>query len=91
MVNVTFKFVETETDEEYTVKAFIFLGSKAPAQNWDRFQEPDEPDEVEIDDIFDSAGKLVNIDTFSDSVIEDMKDKALEVYSDNGPDSPDFV
>ena len=74
---VTFKFL-CENDYEYTVTAMVYFGASAPAQNFDRFQEPDDPDEVEILSIVYESGENFDFDSFSKYDQNRMEEMALE-------------
>jgi hypothetical protein len=74
---VNFTFYASD-DNEYAVRAVITPGSPAPAQNFDRFQEPDDPGEVEITSITDEDGNEIDTDNFSDKDWQRMEEKAFE-------------
>jgi len=92
---VSFHFLSRE-DYEYQITARVTPGHPAPPQNFDRFREPDDPDEVEIIKVLalddDGEGREVSEAVFTDAEIEDIEAKACEEYheSDRDGDYPDF-
>lgn len=86
---VTFDFISS-ADFEYSVTARITPGKAAPAQNFDRFQEPDDSTEVEIIKVVDENGVDIPVRRLEDSTIEEMEAKAIEEWSENGSEYPDF-
>lgn len=74
---VTFQFL-CEKDYEYTVVANVIFGASAPPQNFARFQEPDDPDEVEILSITYESGEQFEFESFSESDQNRMEEMALE-------------
>lgn len=74
---VTFNFL-CENDYEYTVVANVLFGSSAPPQNFARFQEPDDPDEVEILSITYESGEEFDFESFSEYDQNRMEEMALE-------------
>lgn len=79
MKNTEVQFTYIDSNEtEYHIVARILRGGKAPAQNFDRFQEPDDPDEVEIISITELNGSKFDESAFTDSEIEEIKNMAFE-------------
>lgn len=92
---VSFTFLSRE-DYEYQITARVTPGHPAPPQNFDRFREPDDPDEVEIIKVLalddDGEGREVSEAVFTDAEIEDIEAKACEEYyeSDKDGEYPDI-
>lgn len=92
---VSFHFLSRE-DYEYQITARVTPGHPAPPQNFDRFREPDDPDEVEIIKVLSlddyGEGREVSEAVFTDAEIEDIEAKACEEYHAvrNEIDYPDY-
>lgn len=89
-VKVTFDFLSS-ADFEYKVTALVTPGRPAPPQNFDRFQEPEEPAEIEIIKVVDEDGVDIPVRRLDESIIDDMKQQAIEEYDNDTCDYPEFV
>ena len=75
----TITWYHPETDEQYTITGTIYPGCKAPFNPMARFQEPDDPAEVEITEVLDSDGLIViPSEFFSEEMFRDIESKLME-------------
>jgi hypothetical protein len=72
-MEVTASYYHEETDQILTIKGLYHKGRMASGQNFDRFQEPDDPDEVEVLEVYNEHGEEIGIYAFSESDIEEME------------------
>ncbi len=83
---VTFTYFSEANDCEYLISANVTPASPAPPQNFDRFQEPDDPAEAEIIRVLalddDGAGYESSEAVFSDAELAEIEAKAIEEYYD---------
>lgn len=90
---VTFNYLNSE-DQEYQITAKIIPGGYAPVRNFDRFQEPEDQEEIEIIKVLaiddDGAGHEVSEAVFTDSEIEAIEIKASEEFHNQGKDEEDY-
>ncbi len=76
----TFSFSHIlDSEVELQVYATFSKGRMASRQNFDRFAEPDEPDEIEINRVLDCNG-LDIITGISDEQFEEIESAAFEHY-----------
>jgi hypothetical protein len=73
VMEITTTYYDEETDQLLTIKGVIRKGLLAPPQNFDRFQEPDDPDEVELLEVYNEHGEEIGMYAFSESDIEEME------------------
>ena len=76
-VQVQFTYLDS-SEHEFHIVARIIAGMKAPAQGFDRFQEPDDPDTVEIVSITGLNGEIIDQSAFTDAEIEEIENQAFE-------------
>ena len=90
---VSFTFLSRD-DYEYQITATVMPGRPGQRQGFDRFQEPDDPDEVEIIKVLalddDGNGHPSSVDVFSNEEIADIEAKACEEYHNTGKDEEDY-
>lgn len=84
---VSFNFLNSE-DFEFRITARVTPSRMAPARGFDRFQEPDDPAEVEVVVVVDEDGHEVSEAIFTDAEMEQIEAKAIEQYDE--ADEPDF-
>lgn len=70
---------------EYRIEATIWPGSPAPPQDFARFQEPDDPDTIEINNVT-LLGVPFGLDCFSDEEIKGIKSACFESAENLEPD-----
>ncbi len=72
-MEITTTYYDQETDQLLTIKGVIRKGLPAPPQNFDRFQEPDDPDEIEVLEVENEHGRSLELYRFSDEEIRDFE------------------
>ena len=74
---VTATWTHPDSDQTYTVEATIYPGAPGVRHGFDRFAEPDEPDEITIESI-ESEVQTFGENQFSDWEIEQIKESCFE-------------
>ena len=80
---VSFDFASTVDDKEYSVTAKVTPGRQTPAQNFDRFQEDDEPAEVSVLRIVDENGREVYESDLPPADRHEIERTAVEHFYDD--------
>lgn len=80
---VNFEFSSITNDNQYSVTAKVTPGRPAPAQNFDRFQEEDEPAEVSVVCIVDETGREVYESDLSPADRHEIEVTAKECFYDD--------
>jgi len=85
-IKVTATWTHPESDQVYTIEATIAPGQPAPPQDFARFQEPDDDDEIQITSIKNGDGIETDLLYFSVDEIEQIVIACLDSARTIEPD-----
>lgn len=87
-IKVATTWIDPVTDYEYRIEGFVYPESKTPHSGFDRFAEPDSPEEVEITEIS-LDGRVIPQSEFSPSEIKAIEQELYE-NAENEIDYADY-
>lgn len=68
-------YFHPDTDEQYTITFTVQFAVKVPRESFDRFQEPEDDDEVEIVSIVNQNGIAFHESNFDKIIVQSMYDE----------------
>jgi len=80
------EFNYSTSKQDYTISATVTAGAKSANCGFDRFQEPNDDDTVEITSIIDEDGQEQNEFVFTYKQIKEIEAMAIEVAAEESVD-----
>jgi len=80
------EFNYSTSKQDYTISAIVTAGAKSAHCGFDRFQEPDDSDTVEITSIIDEDGQEQNEFVFTYKQIKEIEAMAIEAAAEESVD-----